>query len=219
MPRGPSERSVYQQAIGGGFAVLPPSLRRYFGAIPRGCEGVGRGVYEHAGYVGPRFLRPLMRLFAGRGVLFPDAATSVPFTVVNTPESDGSLSACRDFMFPGGRQRMVDAMTAGPDGLIVDRLGHRGGLEVRLRPQVRADGLRLRSVALALHVGPIRIPLPSVARVTVDERVDSDDPSRQEVDVRVRVRGLGEVFRYRGRFVYRIRSVGGNPVGGVVPPA
>lgn len=219
-PLDPSDgRSVYERALGGDFARLDRALQTYFGAIPLGSEGIGTGIYDDAGYRGPRWLRPAMTFLAWRGIMFPDAAVGVPFRIVNSPEPHGALLGQRDFDFPRGRRRMVDAMTPGRPGEIVDRLGCRGELEVRLRPAIDGGGMRLRSVAIALRAGGMRLPLPPVASVEVRERVDPGNPRRQRVDVSVRTWLLGEVFRYRGSFSYRIRPAVRKPADRVAPPA
>ncbi len=209
--------SVYQRALGEGFSSLAPELRAYFGPIPEGAIGRGDGVFEHAGYCGPFWLRPLLRVFAAREVLFPEFAREVPFTVVNRTDATGTLRADRDFLFEGAPRRMTDAMTAGDwgTGTIVDRLGRRGGLEVRLRASVEAGGMRLASTALAVRVAGVRIPLPPLAGVVVTERVDDRGPRAQRVAATVRVAVLGEVFRYSGSFDYRIAGPDGKPAGGV----
>lgn len=170
--------SVYQRALGAQFLLLDPLLRRYFGPVPPGSTGVGHGVFEQAGFRGPRWLRPVMALFAAGEVMFPDAASNVPFTVENTPGPGMSLRGVRLFHFPNRARRMVDAMTAPREGEVVDRVGRGGMLEVRLRPEVTRGGMRLRSVAIALRASRLRIPLPPMASVVVDERVDSVDATR-----------------------------------------
>ncbi|MDQ1216272.1 DUF4166 domain-containing protein [Microbacterium arborescens] len=212
-------RSIYERALGADLLRMPPVLRAYFGPIPAGGVGRGRGVYDEAGYRGPRWLRPAMRLLAPHGVMFPEAGTDVPFAITNTPQRDGTLRGERDFFFDGARRRMVDAMTSPRAGEIIDRLGRRGGLEVRLRAEAGPTGMRLRSVGLAVRCGAVRVPLPPVAAVTVVETADPDDAAAQRVDVRVRACLVGEIFRYRGSFTYRIQPGDGNPVCGVVPPA
>ncbi|GAD33045.1 hypothetical protein MTS1_00389 [Microbacterium sp. TS-1] len=212
-------RSIYERALGADLLSLPSVLRAYFGPVPAGSVGRGRGVYDEAGYRGPHWLRPLMSLFARRGVMFPEAGTDVPFAITNTPQRDGTLRGERDFFFAGARRRMVDTMTSPRSGEIIDRLGPRGGLEVRLRAEAGSTGMRLRSVALAVRCGALRLPLPTVAGVTVVETADPADAAVQWVDVRVRACLVGEIFRYRGSFTYRIEPRHGNPVQRVVPPA
>jgi hypothetical protein len=198
------DASVYQRVLGPDFARLDERLRRYFGPIPRGGAGVGTGEYDVAG-LSVRALRPVFAWLAWRHILFPELGRHVPFTVTNTPDAAGSLSAVRTFALPGRTRVMEDTMSV-VDGRLIDRLGRRRGLEVDLHPAVVDGGLRLTSGRCALRMLGIRTPLPTFARVTIDERVDPADPSRQRVDVRLRLAGVGEVFRYAGSFAYRIVS-------------
>lgn len=215
----PGRPSVYERAVGDELKRMPPVLQLYFGPIADGCAGVGHGVYDEAGYCGPRWLRPVMRLIAGRGVMFPEDGTDVPFVITNTPRPDGSLRGERDFLFATARRRMVDAMTSARPGEIVDRLGRRGALEIRLRAEADTTGMRLRSTGIAARLGALRLPLPPVARVMVTETSDPADAAAQRVDVRVRAWLVGELFRYHGSFTYRIRQLDGKPGWSVVPPA
>lgn len=191
-------RSVYQRALPPErFAALDPGLRSYFGPIPAGHVGVGQGVFAFAGPT-VRYLGPVLRLLAWRSILFPDRGRDIPFTVRNEARAGGALVATRTFAFPGRPRTMHDRMTVGAGG-IVDRLGRRGGLEVTLSVAVVDAGLRLTSRRLAWRLGRLRVPLPPLARVVVEERMVAD---AQCVDARVRVTGLGEVFRYTGTFTY-----------------
>jgi len=189
--------SIYQQALGSRFAQLDPGLHAYFGAVPTGSAGVGRGVFRVAGSR-VALLRPVFAVMAWRGILFPDSDHDVPFTVVNVAASDGSLRATRTFEFRRRTRRMYDRMVA--DGSrLVDRLGRRGGLEVALSAEVFDGRLRLTSERLAAHVRRVRLPLPHWARVTIEERWTG---GLQDVDVRIRMPLLGEVFRYAGSFTF-----------------
>ena len=209
MTGAPVAASVYERVLGNQIELLDPTLRRYFSTPPAGEVGVGRGVYEIAGS-GYRWLAPLLTWLAWRRVLFPEFGRDVPFSVVNRPTADGTLSAQRVFEFPGrarGRQRVMEDTMSVVDGRLHDRLGRRRGLEVALRLEVADGGLRMRSERLWLHLGPLRMPLPPVATVTLDERPDPGDSGRQRVDVRITSPVLGEVFRYTGSFVYEYRVI------------
>lgn len=196
------DESVYERVLGDDFALLDERLRRYFGPVPPGGVGVGTGEYDVAG-LSVRALRPVFSWLAWRHILFPELGRHVPFTVTNTPDASGSLGAVRTFALPGRTRVMEDTMSV-VDGRLVDRLGRRRGLEVDLHPAVIDGRLRMTSGRCALRLLGIRIPLPTFARVTIDERVDPGDPARQRVDVRLRLAGVGEVFRYTGSFEYRI---------------
>lgn len=228
------ELSVYERVLGGEVARLHPQLRRYFGSIPAGHEGRGRGVYSWAG-PRHRILRPVFSLLAWRRILFPEGGRDVPFTVTNTPARGGALSARREFAFPGITRVMEDTMRVvrGADGTprLFDGLGRRRGLEVELELHVHEGGLRMRSTRLALRMPlPIarrtargsgsgkkvkgsgaeararflRVPLPRVVTMTLDERAHPDGDGRQCVDVRLRAPLLGDLFRYVGEFEYTI---------------
>lgn len=199
--------SIYQRALGARFARLDPVLQRYFGPVPAGHVGVGEGVYDVVGSRYRRLGAPLLHWAARRSVLFPEAGRHVPFVVENTPDADGALHGARWFGFPCRVRVMRDVIRVDDDEL-VERLGSRGGLEVRLRPVIRDGGMLLRSRSLALRLRGVRIALPPVARVEVHETRDPSDAGRQRVDVRLRMLLLGEVFRYSGSFVYRIVPAG-----------
>ncbi|MET0304463.1 MAG: DUF4166 domain-containing protein [Microbacteriaceae bacterium] len=199
-------QSVYQRVLGDRFGELDEKLQVYFGMPPAGTVGAGSGMYDEAGSR-LRWLRPVWAWLAWRRVLFPEHGRDVPFSVVNTPDARGGLRARRTFEFPRRRRVMVDRMSVvetadGP--ALHDRLGRRGGLEVRLRLDVVDGGLTMLSERLWLRVAALRVPLPRIARVTLTERTDGD---RQRVDVRIHLPLLGEVFVYRGTFTYDYRSI------------
>lgn len=193
--------SIYQRVLAADFDRLDERLQRYFGPIPSGGVGVGRGTYDVAG-LRVRALRPVFAWLAWRRIMFPEIGHHVPFTITNTPDASGALSAVRTFAFPARRRTMEDTMSV-VDGRLIDRLGRRRGLEVELDLTVADGALRMTSERCALRIRGIRIPLPRIARVTVDERI-SARTDRQHVDVRLRIIGLGEVFRYAGSFDYTI---------------
>jgi hypothetical protein len=196
---GAMSESVYQRVLAERFADLDPGLRSYFGRPPAGHIGVGAGRYEVAGSR-HRWLRPVFAYLAWRRVLFPEYGHDIPFRVVNTTGSDGSLSAERTFDFGSRTRVMRDRMTI-VGGALHDRLGRRGGLEVELGLEVVDGGLRMLSRRQWLRAGQLRIRFPGVVRVRLDERSTG---ARQRVDVLLTAPGLGEVFRYAGEFDYRV---------------
>ena len=205
-PRAQVRRSVYQRVLGEKFAELDPRLQTYFGPIPAGHVGRGTGVYRIAGSR-LRVLRPVLWLMARRNVLFPEFGREVPFSVVNVPGPDGTLSATRTFRFPRGIRIMEDTMAV-VDGHLVDRLGKRRGFEVVIELAVVSGGLRMTSTRLAVRFCGIRLPLPPVATMTLDERTDPVDTARQRVDVRITAPVLREIFRYSGEFTYVVAPAG-----------
>jgi hypothetical protein len=121
---------VYQRVLGEDFASLNKQLQSYFGALPLGSVGTGRGTYDVAGSR-LRVLRPLFAVMAKRHVLFPELEDDVPFVVTNTPGSDGRLSASRSFEFRRQTRVMEDTMSV-VNGQLVDRIGKWRGLEVTI---------------------------------------------------------------------------------------
>ncbi|MEV8252925.1 DUF4166 domain-containing protein [Rhodoglobus sp. NPDC076762] len=187
--------SVYRRVLGAELDELAPALRPYFDGGPR--VGVGSGVFEVAG--SPlRILKPVLAFMAWQRILFPEYARNVPFDVTNTPTADGGLGAVRTFRFPGRDRALQDEMRV-VEGHLHDFLGRRGGFEVRMSLTVVDGRMQLRSDRQWLHLAGLRIRIPALATVTVDESWAGD---RQRVDVRLRTPLLGDWFRYAGHFTY-----------------
>ena len=195
---------MYERVLGERFADLEPQLRTYFGGIPEGFEGVGRGCFEQAG-LRRRALRPLFAAAGSRGIAFAEHAADVPFMVRNVAAADGSLHAVRTFVFPGAIREMSDCMRV-VDGRLVDRIGRRGGIEVEFGASVADGRLTLTSRRLWLRISGLRVPLPRLATVVLDERTLSGEERTQHVRVCVSVPGLGEVYGYAGAFTYELRA-------------
>ena len=192
--------SVWERAFGRALDGLAPSLQRYFSLPPEGTRGFGTGVYDEAGSR-RGWLRPLLAFLAWRSILFPEFGHNVPFAVVNTPTPEGTLRAERTFSFPNVTRTMVDELRI-VDGHLHDFLGRRGGLEVRLSATAVDGSLRLSSERLWVHLGPIRLPVPHLARFTLTE---SSVDAGQHVDVALTSPLLGQWFTYRGTFTYELR--------------
>lgn len=198
--------SPYELALGPQLDALDPRLRAYFGVIPAGCVGYGVGVFERAG-LRVRALGPVFALLAQAGIAFPESAVDVPFEIENRPTGGGGLQARRTFRFRGRSRVMVDELRV-VEGRLVDRLGTHGLLEVGLDVAVADGRLRMRSRSLALRLVGMRVPLPRVVTVVLEERTGTDGAG-QHVDVRVRAPLFGEVYGYRGRFDYWVRTASG----------
>jgi hypothetical protein len=194
--------SVYERVLGDAVGDLDPTLRSYFCELPPGGVGHGAGVYDVAGsrY---RWLRPVLTWLAWRQVLFPEYGRGIPFTV----ENRGDRTAVRTFAFPGRTRVMADAMSV-VDGVLHDRLGRRGGLEVAFALSVVDGELHMRSGRQWLRLGPLRVRMPGLVRVSLTE---SGRDGGQHVDVRMTAPVLGEVFRYAGSFTYTVSSSGPSP--------
>lgn len=181
--------SPYENAID--LEGLDPHLRAYFGEIPAGSIGIGRGVFDVVG-TPKRWLWPVLWVLGRQGVVFAAWARDVPFTVVNRPD-EGSLHGYRTFHLSRGDRTMVDRI----DNSLVDHLGTRGQYRAALVGAVVDGGLRLRSTRLWFH--GIRIP----GRVEVTERrVDE----LQHVAVVITAPIVGRVYEYSGYFSYQIEE-------------
>jgi len=212
----PWQRTVPPEVL----ARLHPRLRTYFGPIPAGRVGRGEGVFTVVG-TPRRWLWPVLAVFARDGVLFPVWEHDVPFTVANRPvrvgrgdpgtgqEAQVAVRAHRTFRFRSGDRTMVDAIAAGPHGL-VDHLGRRGRVSADLRAEVDAHGpdagvLRLVSTRVSFRALGREWSLPAflAPRVTLTERFD-DEADRQRVSLVLSAPILGTLYRYEGAFRYAI---------------
>jgi hypothetical protein len=193
-------RSPWQLALGDRFEELHPRLREYFGQIPTGWVGRGRGVFDAVG-TPRRWLWPVFAALAPAHVLFPVWQQDVPFSIVNTP-GDG-LMAVRTFEFTGGDRTMRDAV-AWSGGAIEDVLGAPPRIRVRLHAEVAEGGLRLSSMAAWLILAGKRFRIPSALapRMTLTETFGADD--RQHVAFELRAPVIGLIYEYRGAFDYGI---------------
>ena len=213
MVRSPYELSTPADVLAG----LHPRLRTYFGPVPAGHVGRGTGVFDVVG-TPRRWSWPVLAWFARDAVMFPVWEHDVPFTVENRPVRVGrgrgagghvAVRAHRTFHFRTGDRTMVDAITAGPDGL-VDHLGRRGRVSARLRAEVDVDGpdagaLRLVSTHVTFRALGREWNLPAAVapRVTLVERFD-DDADLQRVSLVLRAPIVGTLYRYEGAFRYSV---------------
>lgn len=216
MTDSPWQRTVAPEVL----ARLHPRLRTYFGPIPPGHVGRGEGVFTVVG-TPRRWLWPVLAVLARDGVLFPVWERDVPFTVANRPvrvgrgdpgigqEAQLAVRAHRTFRFRSGDRTMVDAIAAGPHGL-VDHLGRRGRVSADLRAEVDAHGpdagvLRLVSTRVSFRALGREWSLPAflAPRVTLTERFD-DEADRQRVSLVLSAPILGTLYRYEGAFRYAI---------------
>jgi hypothetical protein len=208
--------SPYELVLGEEIERLHPRLRGYFGEIPPGHHGRGVGVFERVG-TPRRWLWPLLWLLQSRGVLFPGWHRDVPFVVVNLPGVNAggrpTVAAARHFAFTKGERVMRDSieadgpLTAGERPLLIDHLGRPRLIEAGLDARVVDGALRMRSTAVAVRLGRLRVPMPAVIApsVTLVERFDAGTDS-QHVSVELSAPLLGRLYEYSGSFLYEIRS-------------
>ena len=166
------------------------------------------GVFAVAG---SRFGRisVLGRPVVGPGLLVTRFARDVPFRIetVSAPRSSGRsmLVTVREFRFRGATQFVRDRLFAtGHPGLVQNALGDRGRVEMLEHCSVTKDGaLRMRTRAVRLRFGRLRIPLRGLLRVEVD-LVDGWDEARRRrtIDMRATSPLVGTVLEYRGWYRY-----------------
>lgn len=198
-------QSPYARALGERSQELHPSLRTYFGTVPAGHVGVGEGVFERAGSP-RRILWPLLRLLQSRGVAFAGWHADVPFTVRNRTIA-GRAIAERTFHLPGGDWRMHDAVVVTTGGVLADELGEPGTVRAAFDLSVEGGRLLLRSTAVGLRIGRlrIRIPAPLAPRIRLTEGV-VPATGRQRVEVTIDLPLLGRIYEYAGEFSYRVEE-------------
>lgn len=196
--------SPYERALGSSLHALHPRLRPYFAAIPPGHVGFGRGTFETVG-TPRRALWPILSLLGRLGIAFPVNEVEVPFSIENRPRGSSSVAAIRSFEFTSGIRHMTDAMHS-VRGCLVDVLGAGGHVRAKFEAAIADGALELRSNAVGLRVGPMRLRIPdSVApRVHLIERFD-DTSGRQHVRVTVDMPMIGRLYEYSGSFTYEIR--------------
>ncbi|SMY01182.1 protein of unknown function (DUF4166) [Brevibacterium aurantiacum] len=182
---------------------LHPVLQSYFATIPAGSVGIGEGVFECFG-TEHRWLRPLQTWLARRHVIVPGMHHQVPFQVENRTAA-GRQTAARSLDLDSGTWTMVDAVSLSESGQVVDVLGQPALVEVSFDVAAIEGGLRLRSRAVTLRLGAVRLPVPKTIRpvIALSERFDAE-AARQQVRLTADVPVLGRVYEYQGSFTYRI---------------
>lgn len=193
-----SASSPWEQALGPTIERLHPRLRDYFGTIPSGSIGYGRGVFARVGSP-RRWLRPLLALLAAEGILYPAWAAGVPFRIRNEP-GPSHVEARRRFEFASGPWTMRDVVSV-ERGTLIDRLGRHGILSVTLHADVddgalvlRSTGVRVFGVALPRSIAPVL-----VLTEAWDERI-----AAQRVTFRLDSPRWGRLYEYEGTFRYRV---------------
>ncbi|THG33512.1 DUF4166 domain-containing protein [Naasia lichenicola] len=200
-------RSPYQLVLGDELPGLHPRLRAYFGAIPTGHVGQGRGRFSRVG-TPRRILWPILAILQAEGILFPVWQSDVLFSVTNRsttdPNGSAAVAASRTFELKGGNRTMVDAITV-EGSTLVDYLGTGRRFRAELVASVQDGALRLRSDRMAVRLGGRYRPVPEILAPTVrlTERFD-EATDRQHVSVVLESRWLGRIYEYSGSFAYEV---------------
>lgn len=184
---------------------LHPQLRTYFSTIPDGHIGVGEGVFERFG-VRHRWLKPFLAPLHRRGVLAAVQARNVPFRVINRTVADRAV-ARRTLTLPDGEWVMRDAVALSPGGRLVDELGSPGTVVASFTAHADDGALVLRSTAVGLRLGRLRLRIPRPFAPVVRLRESHERPgARQRVELALRLPLIGVVYEYSGTFTYRIEK-------------
>ncbi|MDR2998029.1 MAG: DUF4166 domain-containing protein [Microbacterium sp.] len=199
--------SPYGRALGPRLRELHPTLQAYFSGVDAGQVGLGEGVFD---FVGTRrwwlvpFLRPLQR----RGVLVAGRHAHVPFRVENRIVS-GRAVATRTLRLPGGIWTMHDSVALSSNGRLVDELGTPLTVSASFEARVADGAVLLRSRAVGLRLGRLRVRVPRVLSPVVRLREAHDSATgAQRVDVTIDAPLIGRVYEYGGTFTYRIEEDG-----------
>lgn len=135
---------------------------------------------------------------------------NVPFSVVNRPAVDAqgrvAVLGSRRFELTSGDRTMVDAITAGADGLL-DHLGAKRRFSARFAARAVDGALLLDSTAVSVRIGRVRVQVPRwvAPRIALIERID-DATGEQNVAVTIDFPIVGRVYEYAGSFRYEIRQ-------------
>jgi hypothetical protein len=203
-PDAASGSSPYERALGSTLDALHPRLRTYLGAIPPGHVGRGHGTFDVVG-TPRRSLWPLLAVLGRMGIAFPVHEFRVPFSIENRPGRSASVAATRCFDFKTGTRRMTDVMQI-RRGRLLDVLGTGGHVRALFEAVVDDGALDMRSVAVGLRIGGLRLRVPDLVapRVRLVERFD-DASESQHVDVTLEAPLIGRLYEYSGSFTYQIR--------------
>jgi hypothetical protein len=195
---------VFQQALGPAWERLGEVVRRHYAMAPfSGDQVCVRGVMSevwHAPWA--TLLMPFGRLF---GALVPHTGSHVPIEVhYSCRPANAHLYWDRVFHFPGRplfhfRSHMEHDAGKGAEVIEYVRLG----IGMRLAVSAEDGALVFRDLGYVWRIAGLRIPLPLgllLGTAYVEERPDPDDADRFTMQMRLRHRWFGDVFRYSGRF-------------------
>lgn len=199
--------SPYARALGPRLEQLHPTLRAYFSGVAPGQVGVGEGIFDRVG-TRRRWLMPFLRPLQRRRVLVAGWHTGIAFRVENRIVA-GRVVAKRTLQLPGGPWDMRDSVGLAPSGRLVDALGEPMAVSASFDAHVADGAVRLRSRAVGLRVGSLRIRVPAILSPVVRLREAHDAVAgAQRVDVTIDAPLLGRVYEYSGTFTYRIEEEG-----------
>lgn len=211
-----AQGAVFLDALGESALDLHPEILAQMRAETTRVHAEGR--FTRAG---SRFgiLTALALPFVGPGMLVTRFGRDVPFSITQrsgrTASGRATLDATRELRFAGGTQRISDRLTVtARPGIVHNALGDRGRVQLLEECTVTATGaLRMRTVAVSLRIGSVRLALRGILRirVVVEDGWDADN-RRRTISLRARSPLLGTILEYRGWY----RPVtGADPLGSV----
>lgn len=197
--------AVFLAALGPAAVELHPELRAQLSAEPTGQDGERfAGVFSLAGSRYRR-LAALAVPVIGPHAIVTRFARDVPFALTlrarTSPAGGPVLETTREFRFADATQSISDRLVAtSAPGVVRNTLGTRGRVELLEECTVGAGGaLRMRSRAITVRIGRLRLPLRGVLRMDVDLEDRWDEVERRRtVALRASSPLLGTVLEYRG---------------------
>ena len=206
-------RSIYEQALGSGFAALHPKIQERFGFSSEDKRAsIGTGVMEKIWH-GPAYTLPFLYIGTWRRIMFPEHGQNVPFTIENYAYKDsfGRETVTWLRTFRARRERRFDAymVYSAERKCIVDYLGTHQHLAVDLHLSVAENGgLRLRSGEQRFYEGRIGFKFPMIFSGAADvcEWYD-DEAGKFRIEVIVTNNRWGRLFGYSGSFDAEWRDI------------
>ncbi|MEV8251954.1 DUF4166 domain-containing protein [Microbacterium sp. NPDC076768] len=194
--------AVFLAALGDDAVRLHPEIRAQMQVVAD--SDTAEGVFEIAG---SRFgrLAWCAAPVVGPGLLVTRRERNVPFSITTvaaqTRSGRVSLDTAREFRFRAVTQHITDRLTiTARPGIVHNVMGARGRVQLLEHCSVTAEGaLRMRTHAVSLKLGRVRIALRGILRVDVD-LVDGWDEElrRRTINMRATNPLLGTVLEYRG---------------------
>lgn len=197
--------SVVRDVMGSEFEKLHPKVQWRFGfGAEDNVAQFGTGVMESIS--ASKLVPAPARWIGGRRRMIPsETGVDVPFTIANYAYVDDlgreTLAFVRRFQFPGREVRLDSVMSVGSRGAL-DYIGSGPDMVVHTRCSADPDGgLRLVSGVprFLAPKGSVRLPAP-VSAETVGREWWDEKSQRHCIDIEVRGRLLGSLFRYTGWF-------------------
>lgn len=206
-------RSIYEQVLGEQFKRLHPRIQERFGFSSRdNVACIGTGTMDQVWH-GAFYTLPFLYIGSWRQIMFPEQATSVPFTIRNYAYADEygreTVTWIRNFGTKTPRRFDAYMIFSQQHSRIVDYLGTHQHLAVDIDLSVdERGGLRLRSGAQRFYEGVVGFNFPMLFSGTADvcEWFEASD-QRFHIEVKVTNRVWGPLFGYRGSFDIEWRPV------------